>query len=81
MVLFEPLSIVAEKYVHKGSKVLITGKIKTRSYESGGVKKYITEIHGNTLELMGEKPQAAQTPVVESSGMPMSDNQTDDLPF
>ncbi len=87
IVLWSPLAEIAGKYLKKGSKVLIEGQIKTRSYDSNGTKKYITEITGSHLELLGEKPQATQTPVVESSGVGMSsstvpnNNSTDDLPF
>jgi len=36
---------LAEKYLHKGSKIYIEGKLETRSYEtSSGEKKYATEV-------------------------------------
>lgn len=35
---------VAKTYLKKGSKVLIEGKIQTRSWEQDGQKKYATEI-------------------------------------
>ena len=35
---------IAEKYLKKGSKVFIEGKIKTRSYEKDGQTRYATEI-------------------------------------
>lgn len=35
---------VAERYLSKGSKVYIEGKLQTRKYEQGGVEKYTTEI-------------------------------------
>lgn len=39
------LAKIAEKYLTKGSKVYIDGKLKTRSYEDkSGDKKYITEV-------------------------------------
>ena len=35
---------IIEKYLKKGSKVFIEGKIKTRSYEKDGQTRYATEI-------------------------------------
>jgi single-strand DNA-binding protein len=80
IVMWEPLSAIAEKYLQKGSKCLITGKIKTRSYDNNGTKKYITEVVADHLELLGAKPEASTILVMESSGHP-SGNSTDDLPF
>jgi single stranded DNA-binding protein (ssb) len=45
IVLWRGLAEVAEKYVHKGDKLYIEGKIRTRSYDDpSGAKRYITEI-------------------------------------
>jgi single-strand DNA-binding protein len=48
---------VIAKYVHKGSKLYIEGKIKTRSYDDNqGRKCYVTEIHVDVMELLDPKP-------------------------
>ena len=46
VVVFSPgLVRVVKEYVHKGSKLYIEGKLRTREYEDeSGVKKYTTEI-------------------------------------
>ena len=50
---------VIAKYVHKGSKLYIEGKIKTRSYDDNqGRKCYVTEIHIDVLELLDPKQAA-----------------------
>lgn len=50
---------VIARYVHKGSKLYIEGKIKTRSYDDNqGRKCYVTEIHIDVLELLDPKPAA-----------------------
>lgn len=50
---------VIERFVRKGSKLYIEGKIKTRSYDdSKGHKCYVTEIHVEMLELLDAKPSA-----------------------
>lgn len=48
---------VIARYVHKGSKLYIEGKIKTRSYDDNqGRKCYVTEIHVDVMELLDPKP-------------------------
>ncbi|RPI43444.1 MAG: single-stranded DNA-binding protein [Bacteroidetes bacterium] len=57
VVLWRGLAQVAEKYVRKGTQLYIEGRIKTRSYDdSDGNKKYITEIVGDQMQLLGRKP-------------------------
>lgn len=40
----KPTVGVAEKYLQKGDKVYIEGRLETRSWEQDGQKKYVTEI-------------------------------------
>ena len=57
--LWRGLAETAEKYVHKGDKLYIEGKIRTRSYDDqNGVKRYVTEIFGDNMEML--TPRAAQ---------------------
>ncbi len=57
VVLWRGLAQVAEKYVKKGTQIYIEGRIKTRSYDDAdGNKKYITEIVGDQMQLLGRKP-------------------------
>jgi single-strand DNA-binding protein len=55
VVAWRKLADICGTYLKKGSLVMIEGKIKTRSYESNGVKKYITEITMTNLEMLGTK--------------------------
>ena len=51
IVLWKGLAEVAGKYLHKGDKVFIEGKIRSRSYEDNSkVKRYITEIFADNME-------------------------------
>ena len=60
VVLWRGLAQVAEKYVKKGTQIYIEGRIKTRSYDDAdGNKKYITEIVGDQMQLLGRKPDDA----------------------
>lgn len=61
----EGLVGVIEKYVHKGTKVMIEGQIQTRKYEQNGVEKYTTEIvlqgFGGQLILLGSKSDSERS--------------------
>lgn len=58
------LAKVVEQYVKKGTKLYIEGKIRTRSYETNGEKRYITEIHVSELEMLGGN-QSSEAAAVE----------------
>lgn len=52
--LWDYLADNANKYLKKGNKVYIEGKLKTRSYEDrDGSKKYITEVLAQSMILLG----------------------------
>ena len=56
VVLWRGLAQVAEKYVKKGTQLYIEGRIRTRSYEDrDGNKKYITEIVGDNMQMLGKR--------------------------
>ena len=58
VVLYSPLAEIAEKYLKKGSQIFMEGKISYRAYDDkDGNKKYITEIVGRELTMLGRGPQ------------------------
>lgn len=87
------LAKIAEQFVRKGSQVYIEGKIRTRSYDDkNGVKKYVTEVVADNIELLGRKSGGDSQPSDNfsssrqqqpSSPAPEVDNspEVDDLPF
>jgi single-strand DNA-binding protein len=52
---FGKLAEVAAKYLTKGRQVYLEGKLKTRSYEVDGVKKYSTDILADKIEFIGDR--------------------------
>ena len=59
--LFNGTADVAQKYLHKGSLVYIEGKLQTRSYKDNqGIDRYVTEVIGSTMQMLGGKPEQAQ---------------------
>lgn len=91
------LAEVAEKYLKKGHKVYIEGKLKTRNWQDEtGNTRYATDIIADNMTMLTSKAEAESMP---SSGggnayptqqpttpnQPLADNMmsedTDDLPF
>lgn len=86
------LGEIVEKYVHKGDKLYVEGKIRTRSYDDpAGIKRYVTEIFVDNMEMLSPKSSSASgtqpaqnvQPVssTPSQGTLAQDGTTDDLPF
>lgn len=61
VVLWRGLAKVAEQYVKKGSQLYIEGRIRTRNYDDkDGVKRYITEIVGDNMQMLGRRQDGDQ---------------------
>jgi single-strand DNA-binding protein len=96
IVFWGPIVDVIERYLRKGSQIYVEGKIRTRSYDDkDGIKKYITEIVGDTMTMLGTKgssdsqgssnpssSSSSAAPAMESAGSfePQTSG-ADDLPF
>ena len=97
VVVWRGLAEVVEKYVKKGSKVYVEGKLRTRKWEKDGIERYTTEIMADELTMLdrptgGEpgggasaSPRAASAPPPSRSGVSEPQGQgpeeEDDLPF
>ena len=91
IVLWRNLAQIAEKYVKKGMMLYIEGRLRTRSWDDqNGVKRYVTEIYGDNMQMLTRKqdmpdrpqepsaPQASPMPQAQATPMASDD---DDLPF
>ena len=79
------MQLVCEKYLKKGDKIYVEGKIKTRKWQSeDGVQRYSTEIHVSEFNFLSNKndlnTNSAQGDVQENIPDNQS-NEADDLPF
>lgn len=65
IILWRKVADIARKYVHKGDKIYIEGKLRTRSYddEKSGQKKFVTEIVADIIELLTPKNPQSQPQV------------------
>lgn len=56
IVLWRVLAEQAEKYVRKGRKLYIEGRLQTRKYEQNGEQKSITEVVADRMEFLDSRP-------------------------
>lgn len=85
IVLWRGLAQTAEKYVHKGDKLYIEGKIRSRSYDDqNGIRRMVYEIFADNMEMLTSRSgsqngtnapsNSTPTPVADSgdekNGMP-----------
>lgn len=96
IVVWRGLADVAEKYLRKGAKIYVEGKLKTRSWQDeSGQTKYATEVVGDNFTMLGGRndmqqesnksnpyPQEEKTSNTPlPNNMEISDQEDDDLPF
>jgi len=88
------LAVTAEKYLKKGSKVYIEGKLRTRKWEKDGIERYTTEIIADEMNLLdrptGDRTASDQaqhqsaptgTPIPAAQASTPAADELDDLPF
>lgn len=81
IVLSRGLAKVAEKYVHKGDKLYIEGRLHCRSYDDKkGIRHYVTEVYGDNMELLSPKP-ANSTNQQATANTTGSGSTTQEVPF
>ena len=71
------LAEICDKFLSKGSKIYLEGRIKTREYEKDGVKKYITYIQASELTFLSGNNTQGNTPESINNHSEVNDN----LPF
>lgn len=71
-----------EKYLKKGTKILLSGQIQNNNYEKDGVKHYNTQIVVDEIEFAeSKKTQTEETSGKSEDFMAIPDDAGDDLPF
>jgi single-strand DNA-binding protein len=83
------LAKVCEKYLAKGDKVYVEGKLKNRQWEQDGIKRYSTEVVVTEMTMLTTKKNADTNTAAPQERKPTKAEQTpsitseenDDLPF
>lgn len=79
------LAEICEKYLSKGDKVYVEGKLKNRQWEQDGIKRYATEIHANEMTFLSTKKSLENNKAPQNQKVnavkPAATEDNDDLPF
>ena len=90
IVVWRGLAEIAEKYLKKGDKIYIEGKLKTRNWmDQEGKNRYTTEVIADNMTMLGKlsenKPHPESNQNLEKKSVTTDDfsdpNEDDDLPF
>lgn len=73
----------AEKYLHKGMKIIVVGRIQTGSYEKDGVRHYTTDIIVEEHEFAESKSAESNNNTANDDGefMKFDESAESALPF
>lgn len=62
VIFWKNLAKVVERYVHKGDKLYVEGRIRYRAYDDKkGMRRNVTEILAENMEILSSKPQSSNT--------------------
>ena len=87
VVFYKRLAEVVGEYLHKGSKIYVEGKLKTRKWQDkNGQDKWTTEIVAHEMQMLDSKPkgdnqQSSSAPKPQSAPAPAHDDFDDEIPF
>jgi single-strand DNA-binding protein len=93
IVVWRGLAEVTEKYIKKGMKIYVEGKLKTRSWQDKeGTTRYTTEIVADEINILSrlenQQQNAPEKPIYSSQDTPIPPSKIDslledddDLPF
>ncbi|MDX5326588.1 MAG: single-stranded DNA-binding protein [Bacteroidota bacterium] len=73
------LAEVCERYLKKGMKVYLEGRLKTRQWEENGQTRYMTEINIDNMTMLTSK-QEAENMQGSGSSQPADDNRSSSSP-
>ncbi|AUC85974.1 single-stranded DNA-binding protein [Polaribacter sp. ALD11] len=82
------LAEICEKYLSKGDKVYVEGKLKNRQWEQDGVKRYSTEVIVTEMTMLSTKKNSENSVATPQQNTPttsepktVAPEENDDLPF
>jgi len=80
---FGKLAEICNEYLKKGSAVYIEGKLRTRTWEQDGVKKYSTEVIADRMQMLGGRSEKDESPKQDKPKFQKGSIQDmeDDIPF
>ncbi len=81
LVFYRQLAKIVERYVHKGDKLYVEGRIRYRMYDTQkGERRYVTEILVDNMEMLSPKPQTTDSDMA-SEPAPQPQANDNQMPF
>ena len=87
VIFYRGLAKIVEKYVHKGDKIYVEGKVRYRTYDDQrGVRHNITEVYVDNMVLLSPRvsttePQPSSTNTAPTTSTTTTDTDDANLPF
>lgn len=85
VVFWRPLAKIVERYVHKGDKIYVEGRLRYRAYDDKkGQRRYVTEIYADNMELLtprNQTPPAEKQATTDSPAPQATEADVNNLPF
>ena len=85
LVFYKRLAKIVEKYVHKGDRLYVEGRIRYRSYDDQrGARRYVTEILVENMEMLTSKPSVPSSlvsPADKPASAAVEQGETEACPF
>lgn len=83
LVFFRALAKYVEKYVRKGDRLYVEGKLRYRAYDDKqGKRKYVTEIYVDNMEMLNSKlASASASGHATANAAASGGSRQDSLPF
>lgn len=63
------LAEICEQYLSVGKMIYLEGKIRTRSWDDNGIRRYITEIEATTFTILSPKKESGPEAVTKAENM------------
>lgn len=86
IIAWRQLAELCAQYLHKGSKIAVTARCQTRSYDKDGRKVYVTEFNADQIEFLTPRGQQSAEPGMtddygQPAELPEGDPDASELPF
>ena len=82
VILWRKLAETVERYVHKGDKLYIEGRLRYSTYDNKqGQRQYVTEVWADSMEMLTPRPVQAEPSAATSQPVPAASEEPTDVPF
>lgn len=83
VVVFGKRAEIIGEHAKKGAQLYVEGSLQTRDWtDREGIKRYTTEVLGQTVLMLGKKSDVVAPPAIEDAPVPSeSEVPEDDIPF